>query len=177
MPHREGTADPMANARGIKRILVSIGGNERSLLTAQYAVVLARLLDAELYAIYVVDTKILKDLLKARIFIRMEELNYARDFEGDGKRYLDYVRDLAEAKGVAVTTILEKGEVHTLVTQKAREIEADILVMGELFNPSSRRDCYYDEGERIFRGARCPVLVVKGEERIRELYEGLEPEK
>lgn len=164
----------MAHARGIGRIVVSIGGNERSLLAAQYAVALARLLGAELVAVYVVDTKILGDLLKARIFIRMEELDYARDLEADGRRYLNFVRDLAEAKGVPFTAILEKGEVHALVVQKARELDADLLVMGELDAPSSRRECYFDEGERIFREARCPVLVVKGDKKIRELYEGIE---
>ena len=163
----------MAHAHGIRRIMVSIGGNERALLAAQYAVALARLLGAELVAIYVVDTKILGDLLKARIFIRMEEMDYAHDLEEDGRRYLNHVRDLAEAKGVGITTVLEKGEVHTLVTKKARELEADLLVMGELEAPRSRRDCYFDEGERIFREARCPVLVVKGDERIRELYNSL----
>lgn len=164
----------MAHAHGINRIMVSIGGNERALLAAQYAVALARLLGAELVAIYVVDTKILDDLLKARIFIRMEEMDYAHDLEEDGRRYLNHVRDLAEAKGVRITTVLEKGEVHTLVTQKARELAADLLVMGELEAPRSRRDCYFDEGERIFREARCPVLVVKGDEKIRELYDSIE---
>lgn len=164
----------MAHAHGIRLIMVSIGGNERALLAAQYAVALARLLGAELIAIYVVDTKILGDLLKARIFIRMEEMDYAHDLEEDGRRYLNHVRDLAEAKGVGITTVLEKGEVHTIVTQKARELEADLLVMGELEAPRSRRDCYFDEGERIFREARCPVLVVKGNEKIRELYDSIE---
>lgn len=164
----------MAHARGIRRIMVSIGGNERSLLAAQYAVALARLLGAELVAVYVVDTKILAELLKARIFVRMEEMDYARDLEEDGRRYLNHVRDLAEAKGVAVTTELEKGEVHTLITSKAREMGVDLLVLGELQAPASRRDYYFDEGEQIFREARCPVLVVKGDEKIRELYDSLE---
>jgi nucleotide-binding universal stress UspA family protein len=164
----------MAETRGIGRILVSIGGNERSLLAAQYAVALARLLGAELVAVYVVDTKILAGLLKARIFVRMEEMDYARDLEEDGRRYLNHVRDLAEAKGVTVSTVLEKGEVHTIVTAKARETGADLLVMGELDTPASRRDYYFDEGERIFREAQCPVLVVKGDERIRALYDNLD---
>ena len=129
----------MAETRGIGRILVSIGGNERSLLAAQYAVALARLLGAELVAVYVVDTKILAGLLKARIFVRMEEMDYARDLEEDGRRYLNHVRDLAEAKGVTVSTVLEKGEVHTIVTAKARETGADLLVMGELDTPASDR--------------------------------------
>jgi len=164
----------MTDATGIQRILVFIEGNEASLLAAQYAIWLARLTGAELTAIYVVDVKTLEELLRARIFVRMEELDYERDIEDDGRRYLNHVRDLAEAKRVSVTTVLEKGEVHSLVAQKAKEIGADLLVMGERHAPLSRRDCYFDEGERILCEARCPVLMVKGDEKIREMYEGLE---
>lgn len=163
----------MANSHGIKRIMVFIEANEASLLAARYAVFLAKIAGAELIAVYVVDVKTLNDLLKARIFVQMEETDYERDLEEDGKRYLNYVRCLAEAKAVAVTTLLTKGDVHSVVVCKAKEFGVDMLVMGELETPLSRRDCYYNEGERIFREARCPVLVVKGEEEARALYDSI----
>jgi len=163
----------MANRPGIKKIMVFVEAKEASILASQYAVSLANLSGGEIIAIYVVDVKTLEDLLKARIFIRIEEMDYERDLEEDGKRYLNHVRELAEAKGIPVTTLLEKGEVHTIVIEKAKGLGVDLLVMGELETPRSRRDFYYDEGERIFREASCPVLVVKGEEDIRKLYDSL----
>jgi nucleotide-binding universal stress UspA family protein len=164
----------MANGHGIRTIMVFIEGNEASLIAAQYAVSLAKLTGGEIIAVYVVDVKTLNDLLRARIFVRMEEMDYERDLEEDGKRYLNHVQGLAEAKGVAVTTLLEKGDVHSIVVRKVRELGADILVMGELETPLSRRDSYYSEGERVFREARCPVLVIKGDEEIRALYDSIE---
>jgi nucleotide-binding universal stress UspA family protein len=163
----------MANGHGIKKIMVFIEGNEASLLAAQYAVSLAKIGGGKIIAVYVVDVKTLNDLLRTRIFVRMEETDYERDLEEDGKRYLDQVQGLAEAKGVAVTTLLEKGDVHSIVVRKVKELGADILVMGELETPRSRRDCYYSEGERIFREARCPVLVVKGDEEVSALYDSM----
>lgn len=153
--------------------MVFIEGNEASLIAAQYAVALSLMLGGELVAIYVVDIKTLQDLLNARIFVQMEEMDYERDIEEDGRRYLNHVRDLAEAKGVPVTTLLEKGDVHSVVVQKAAEMGIDLMVLGELETPLSRREAYYREGEQIFREARCPVLVVKGEEKVREFYESI----
>ncbi len=163
----------MANGHGIKRIMVFIEANEASLLAARHAVSLSKIAGAELIAVYVVDVKTLNDLLKARIFVQMEEMDYERDIEEDGKRYLNHVQCLAEAKAVAVTTLLEKGDVHSVVVGKAKELGADMLVMGELDTPLSRRDSYYNEGERIFREAHCPVLVVKGEEAVQALYDSI----
>jgi nucleotide-binding universal stress UspA family protein len=163
----------MANGHGIKKIMLFIEGSEASMLAAHYAVALAKLLGAELVVLYVVDVKTLEDLLRARIFVRMEEMDYERDLEEDGRRYLEHVRDLAEAKGVPVAVHLEKGEVRCVVCQRARELGVDLLVMAELEMPQSRRDFYYDERERVFREARCPVLVVKGDEQIRALYDSV----
>jgi len=163
----------MADSGGIKKILLFIEGSEASMRAAQYAVALAKMLDAALTVLYVVDVKTLDDLLKARIFVRMEEMDYERDLEEDGRRYLDHVRDLAEARGVSIAPILEKGEVHSVVCARARELGADLLVMAELEMPQSRRDFYYDERERVFREVRCPVLVVKGDEEIQSLYDSV----
>jgi nucleotide-binding universal stress UspA family protein len=163
----------MANGHGIKRIMVFIEANEASILAARHAISLAKIAGSELIAVYVVDVKTLNDLLKARIFVQMEEMDYERDLEEDGKRYLNQVQRLAEAKAVTITTMLEKGDVHSVVVQKARELGVDMLVMGELETPLSRRDSHYNHGERIFREASCPVLVVKGDEEVRALYDSI----
>ncbi|MCX6356656.1 MAG: universal stress protein [Candidatus Aureabacteria bacterium] len=157
----------------MKEILLFVEPTEASARAAQYAVWLAAQTGASLTAVYVVDTKTLDDLLRARIFVRMEEMDYERDLEEDGRRYLNHVRDLAEAKGVRIATALEKGGVHRIVVQKAKDIKADMVVIGEREAKRSRRDCYYDEGERILCEARCPVLVVKGAEEIKALYDSI----
>jgi len=158
-------------SNGIGTILLFVESSEKSMVAARYAIWLAKSTGARLIAIYVVDTKILEQLLRARIFVRMEEMDYERDLEEDGRRYLNHARDLTEAKGVAFKEVLEKGEVHSIVVQKAGELQADLLVMGERETSGSRVEARYDEGERILIEAPCPVLVVKGEERVRALYD------
>ena len=163
----------MIRDRLIQKILVFVEGNEASILAAKYAICMAKQIGGELHAVYVVDTKVLDDLLKARIFVKMEEMDYERDLEEDGRRYLRYVEDLASDLGLSAQTHLVKGEVHQEVVTKARDLEVDLLVLGELGEVTSRRDVFYDESERIFRESESPVLVVKNREWIEDYYESM----
>ena len=159
--------------RPIKRILVYVDGTEGSITAAQYAVCLARAYQAELTALYVVNTRALGELLKARIFIQAEEEEYKRDLEEDAHRYLNHVRSLARKKGLAVETVSASGNVQQEIKDCVREREIDLLVIGELSHVRSRRDEMYDEAERAMRSVSCSVLIVKDEERVWELYDSL----
>jgi nucleotide-binding universal stress UspA family protein len=160
--------------RPIRKIMVYVDGSEQSITAAQYAIVLARALDAELYALYVVDTRALNELVKSRIFLESEQEEYKRDLDGDATRYLNHVRELARRKGVPVTVDKSSGAVHVEIKAKAAELGVDLLVIGELSQIRSRRDELYNETERAMRTVPCPVLIAKGEDKIWDLYEALE---
>ncbi len=160
-------------ASPVKKILVTIAGGEASIITAKYGICMAKTLAVELYVLYVVNMRALDDLLRAQVFVQEEEMEYEQELEEQGKRYLNVIKELAEAKGVKIVSLLGKGIVHEEVIKKIKEQEIDLLVMGELKELASRRDSFYDTGERIFREAKCPVLVAKGMERIERMYEEL----
>ena len=156
-----------------EKIMLFVESCEDSIIAAQYAACLAKWFNATIIAIYVVDIKTLQDLTKARIFIKMEQMDYERDLEEDGKRYLNHVKEIAETKGVFLETVLLKGEVYSEVMNKLEDEDIDILVMGKLEEPESRRDFYYNASERIFRRCPCPVVIVKDHESIKSMYENL----
>lgn len=157
----------------INKILVSITVMQASIITAKYAICLAKLLNARLYAIYVIDKKSLEELLHARIFVKAEEMEYEAELEEQGGSYLKRIKEMAEEKGVQVTPVLAKGTIHEEVVKKIEELNIDLLVMGELKRITSRIDIVYDEGEQIFRSAQCPVTVVKNPEAVEIMYEEL----
>jgi nucleotide-binding universal stress UspA family protein len=160
--------------RPIRKIMVYIDGSEQSITAAQYAIVLAKALGAELYALYVVDTRALAELVKSRIFLEAEQDEYRRDLDGDATRYLNHVRELARRKGVPVSAEKASGAVHVEIKAKVAELGVDLLVLGEISQIRSRRDELYNETERAMRIAPCPVLIAKGEDKIWDLYEALE---
>ena len=157
----------------IQRIMVYVDGTEQTVTAAQYAICLASVTGAELIAHYVVNTRAVEDLLKARIFLEDEQVEYQRDMEADAERYLNYVKELATKKGVAVTLKQSKGSVHKELVQSVKDDEVDLLVIGELSRIRSRRDEFYDEAERAMRIVPCSVLIVKDEDRVWEMYEAL----
>lgn len=158
----------------IKNIVVSLSGSAASLYTAKYAIYLSKQLNAKLYAVYVVDARSLHELLKSRIFVEIEAVEYERDLKDQGTNTLERVKKMAEIKKVECEGLLLKGVIHEEVVNTVKELSADLLVIGELKEIVSRREIFYDEGERIFRESSCPVVVVKNPEEVDRLYRELE---
>lgn len=157
----------------VKNILLYVDGTEECITAAQYAIALAKATDAKLQALYVVNISLLQELVKAKIFIKIEELDYEQDLEHDGKRYLNYIGEIAKNKGLEIETELVKGVVNKEVVKKAEAIDADLLVMGELSPMLSRTDTYHDEAELVFRKVKCPVLVVKDPDRVEKMFSAI----
>ncbi len=164
----------MRTSGPIQKILLYVDGTEECITAAQYSIALAKATGAELRALYVVNVSLLQELLKARIFVKIEEMDYEQDLEQDGKRYLNYIADLARKKGVTIQTELSKGVVNKEVIRMIETWNVDFLVMGELDPVMSRKDTYHDEAELIFRKARCSVMVVKDADRVEQIYQKLE---
>ncbi len=158
----------------VRNIMVFVDGTEESITAAEYAIVMAKTLKAELRALYVVNTRALNELVKTRIFLESEHEEYQRDLEQDAARYLNHVKELAHRKGVPVLTEEVSGTVHVEIKNKVMEHRIDLLVIGEISQIRSRRDEMYNETERAMRSVPCCVLMAKDDEKIHELYEGLE---
>lgn len=156
-----------------KRILVYIDGTEQSVTAAMYSICLASLLDAELHALYVINTRAVEDLLKARIFLKDEQMEYEHDMEADAERYLNYVAEMGVKKGVSIIKKRSRGNINKEIANCVTEDDIDLLVIGELSRIRSRRDEFYDETERAMRTVTCSVLIVKDEDKVWEMYEAL----
>jgi nucleotide-binding universal stress UspA family protein len=157
----------------LNKILLYIDGSEPSILAAQMAIVMCKTYGSSLRVIYVVNENLLSELLKAKVFVQMEKMDYERDLEEDGKRYLNYIVKLADRKGLTIETVLKKGVVHEEVSREVEEHGSDLLVQGELGEVLSLRDSFYEEGERILRKVKCPVLVVRNRVRVERMYDDL----
>ena len=157
----------------IRKIMVHVDGTEQSITAAQYAICLASSSHAELIAHYVINTRAMEDLLRARIFLKDEQVEYEHDMETDAERYLNHVNELAVQKGVTIIKKQSKGSVHKEIVKAVVDDEIDLLVIGELSRIRSRRDEFYDEAERAMRNVGCSVLIVKDEDRVWEMYQSL----
>mgnify|MGYP003299173207 FL=1 len=110
-------------------ILVVINGSEASIQAAQYGVLMARLYRCDMKAIYVVDTATLKELTISKFFVSEESSEYEKSLTEDGKRYLNYVENLAKAKGIKIETELRKGSVWSEVIAYADDSKSDLILL------------------------------------------------
>lgn len=160
-----GSPHPIGN------MMVYVDGTEESITAAQYAVLLASSTGAKLTAAYVINTRALSDLVRARIFLEEEQQEYQRDIEVDADRYLKHVEQMARQKGVSVTAEKRSGNVHQELKKMVEELDIDLLIIGELSRIRSRRDEIFNEAERAMRNVGCSVLIVKDPDRIWDLFE------
>ncbi len=160
-------------SKPFQRIMVYVDGSEESITAAQYGVCLAKMTGAELYAVYVVNTRALDDLVKTRIFLQEEQEEYRMDLETDSERYLQHVEKMGEEKRVSVRRVKTSGNVHSEIKKSVKELEIDLLLLGEISHVRSRRDEFYNESERAMRSVPCSVLIVKDPDKVWDLYENL----
>jgi nucleotide-binding universal stress UspA family protein len=161
-------------AKPISKIMVYIDGSEESITAAQYALILSRATGSAVLAFYVVNTKALGDLVKARIFLEEEQMDYEMELRGDAERYLNHVRELATAKGIPVQTDSVAGSVYQEIVNRVKSDNIDLLIVGEISHIRSRRDEFFDEVDRAIRTVPCSVLIVKDDQRVWELYNELD---
>lgn len=160
-----------------QKMLVYIDGSEDSVTAAMAAILLAKRLDANLTAMYVVNTRALQELVKARIFLDIEEQEYRHDIEGDAERYLSQVQRMGRRKGIEVNTVQSSGDVHSEVLSYVKNQQVDLLILGGLSGIRSRKDELLSEADRIMRTAPCPVLVVRSTDALWDMFEALPDEE
>ena len=153
-------------------VVVAVSGSEASINAAKYAIVLAKDYNSRVYAVYVVDTATLKELLLSRIFVEEESADYEKSLEQNGQRYLNYVAELAAKKGVHVEKILRRGSISTEVVEVAEDNHASLILIGGYEDKGIVRDAISRQRREIVKHARCSVLVVR-EPEIDTMYKKL----
>ncbi|HUI72730.1 MAG TPA: universal stress protein [Spirochaetia bacterium] len=145
----------------IQTVMVAVSGSEASVNAAKYGIVMSQLYRLRLVGVYVVDTATLRELLLSKIFVEEESSEYEKSLEDNGRRYLNYVQDLAAKKGVQMERIMRRGTISTEIVEAAEEVGADLILLGGFEEGKSNRDVLSRQRREIVRNAKCSVLVVK----------------
>lgn len=130
---------------------------------------LAKTYKWDLGVVYVIDTSTVKDLLISKIFIEEESSQFEKDLEANGQRYLNYISELAQKKGVKAHTLLKRGGISTMILEAAQEFDAQLILLGAWETKRSKRDLITRAHMDILMDANRSVLIIK-EEDIENLY-------
>ncbi|WP_148416194.1 universal stress protein [Haloferax sp. KTX1] len=139
------------------RILVPLDGSAPGDEALDRAIDLAATAGATLYALYVVDERVLHAT-------QLDAGGLVRAYEEEGERIVSEAVEAAEAAGIEVVTAVEHGSPHRAILRYAEEIDADLIVMGTHGRRGIERYLLGSVTERVLRMADVPVLSVRSED-------------
>jgi nucleotide-binding universal stress UspA family protein len=122
-----------------QRILVPLDGSSLAELAAEHAAELARVCDAHL------------------IFLRVVEPGA----EQEAARYLYQVNQQAHYHELDTEAMVRFGKACRTIVQTAAEMKADLIVLSSHGRTGLARGVFGSVAEAVVRSAPCPVTVVK----------------
>ncbi len=145
----------------VQTVVVAVSGSEASINASKFGIIMAKQYKCRMIAVYVVDTATLKELLLSRIFVEDESFEYEKSLVANGERYLNYIEELADKKGVTIEKVLRRGSIFGEVIRVAEENDADLILLGGFEDREATRDVLSRQHREILKNAKCSILVVK----------------
>jgi len=143
----------------IRKVMVVSDGSDCGYRAAEYGISIAKLVDAQIAVIYVID-KVVLDIVSKGAKREEVELELRRE----GQRCINYALELAKKEGVESCSLLSKlttGIPYEQIVNVAKQLKIDLIVMG---TSAERRGAGILLGTvtgGVIRYASCPVLVVR----------------
>ncbi len=138
-------------------ILVPTDGSEFTKAAVRKAVELAKIVGGKVTALYVVDQSILTNMP-----MDSAVMNVYNALETEGKKAVDFVREVAVEAGVEVELSVKEGTPVKVILEESSKY--DIIVMGTLGRTGMSKLLMGSVAERVVRASQCPVMVVKAQE-------------
>jgi nucleotide-binding universal stress UspA family protein len=146
----------MFSSQTIKKILIPADGSDYSIRAADYGISIAKVHDAQITVVYVLDEVVIEKFSKVT-----ERENIEKDLKADGQRYINYILRLAQKEGVKATSLIVKGRPFEQIVHLADDLSVDLIVMGTYGRRGAERILIGSVAERVIEYAHCPVLVIK----------------
>ncbi len=136
------------------KILIPTDGSDYTKEAIKKGLELAKVLDAEVTALYVVDQTSFINFPMDSTIVSVYSL-----LEKEGKDAVDYVLAEGTKLGLKVNMRIEEGSPSRKVIEASKTF--DLIVMGTLGRTGVSKLLLGSVAEKVVRFAECPVLVVR----------------
>ncbi|MDH3211911.1 MAG: universal stress protein [Myxococcales bacterium] len=140
----------------IGKILVATDFSPHAARALEYAVDWAKTLGATIDVVHVYEAPLV-ELTPYHLAIPLKVLEGVRDA---ARERLEGLREKVAAEGIATAVHLREGNSAEGVADAARELGADLIVMGTRGNTGLKHVLLGSVAERTLRLAPCPVLTL-----------------
>ena len=148
-----------------KKIIVAVNGNQSSIHTAMYAIMMDRNYNITLKFVYVIDTATIKYLSMNKFIIAEEKTEFEEQLKVDGENCINYVVHLAKSKGVTPEQEVRCGGIFTEIIKAAEEFDADLILLGgndQIANKTGIRNGVLTKDQsEVLANSKCPVMIVQ----------------
>ncbi|RXA16814.1 universal stress protein [Methanosarcina sp. MSH10X1] len=141
-----------------RNIVIATDGSENSQRAVSYGIEIAKLSGATVHALYVVDTTSFSSIPMDAGWEAMYET-----LRREGEKAISEVKKRGEVSGVEVREVLLEGHPSNEITDFAENNSADLIVVGTLGKTGLDRFLMGSVAEKVVRGSKVPVLVVRSE--------------
>lgn len=145
-------------SRLFKNIIIATDGSKYSENAVEYAVELAKISEARISAIYVVDTGAFATIPMDAAWENMYEL-----LKTEGSEATEKVEAEAKRSDVEVECFVVEGHPAEEILKLSENIPADLIVMGTLGKRGLDRFLLGSVAEKVSRTSKVPVMIVRGE--------------
>ncbi|HOT93013.1 MAG TPA: universal stress protein [Anaerolineae bacterium] len=140
-------------------IVVPTDGSETSINAGQLAISIAGMRPMRITFVYVIDAQTAEEIARTT----RRSLDEVRaEFSGKASHYLDYLARMAAYQGITTAQVIRYGTPYIEITELAREVNADLIVIGRVGGLGTQRlGRIGSVAERVIEYAHCPVLTVR----------------
>lgn len=141
-----------------KHILVAIDFSEPALNALDHAIALAQKLHCHLTLLHVIELAVYSPTALPGSAAPNDE--GGESVLGAGRERLRKLKQKTAGQGLSVETLVRMGRAQSDISDTARAIGADLIVIGTHGHNGLRPSLLGGTAERVLRQARCPVLAV-----------------
>ena len=140
----------------IKKILIPYDFSETADLSLEHAVFMAKLMKAEITLLHIVETVSFTSAISHALS------GFEKKIETATNEKLDQLaHDIHMKSGITLSVRTEVGRIYKKICQVAREIEADIVVMGTHGSSGYQKFTVGTNTSRVVQESPCPVISVQ----------------
>jgi nucleotide-binding universal stress UspA family protein len=144
------------------QFLLPVDGSDYSKVAIKHAIRMAEMYNAEISPIYVVDTRVHKNA---------EEI---KEQTATGQSLVDAVRSQCKDRGIGVLeTKVVAGSPYNEIIREQRNIDASLIILGACGADKTDGETIGSTAERVLRGARCHILLVRDKLENDEFYKNI----
>ena len=138
------------------KILIPTDGSPGAEKAVMKGISLAKLIGAEVVALYVKDYRLYAGLPASEEIIFIGE-----GLDEEGTKALDFTKAEAEKQGVEYKGIVVEGHPPQKIVEVAGEEECDLIVMGTHGRTGLAHFLLGSVAEAVIHHAECPVFIVR----------------